>query len=213
MEYKENADVINADGEKIGKIDRVVLDPKTKEVSHLVIKKGLIFKREKVLPVEQIESAMEDRVSLREGAGDPDSLSDFEEKHHILSHSRPGYAPQFFWYYPGPGMRWWGPGAYPGYPPPPYVTRVERNIPGETKPLEEGAEVVSSDDEKVGEVNKIYTEDSENRITHLLISKGLISKEKKLIPTHWIDKVFETEVRLRVRKDIVEGLPDHSTPD
>ena len=46
MQFKENARVITAGGQKVGRIDRVVLDPKSKELTHLVVKKGFLFTRE-----------------------------------------------------------------------------------------------------------------------------------------------------------------------
>jgi sporulation protein YlmC with PRC-barrel domain len=34
MQFKENTSVFTAHGEQVGDIDRVVLDPRTKEVTH-----------------------------------------------------------------------------------------------------------------------------------------------------------------------------------
>jgi len=40
-----------------------------------------------------------------------------------------------------------------------------------------------------------------------LISKGLISKSRKLIPSMWVDSVREDEVRLSIGERFVEKLP------
>jgi hypothetical protein len=100
-------------------------------------------------------------------------------------------------------------GAYPGYPQPPFLRRTELNIPDDTVPLEEGAKVVSSDGNHVGDVEQVYTEEQEQRVTHLLISHGLVSKTRKLIPTMWVERVRESEVGLSITKDFVEGLPEY----
>jgi len=39
MQFKENAEVVTSSGDKVGRIDRVVIDPKSNELTHLVVKK------------------------------------------------------------------------------------------------------------------------------------------------------------------------------
>lgn len=60
MQLKKGADVFSSAGEKIGSIDRVVIDPETKEASHLVVEKGVLFTTNKVISDET--------VALKEGA-------------------------------------------------------------------------------------------------------------------------------------------------
>jgi hypothetical protein len=121
-----------------------------------------------------------------------------------------GYVAPYYWY-PRPGAMWWGAGAatYPLYPPPPYVTEIRRNIPEGTVPLKEGAKVISSDDEVVGNIERVFAEPSQDRATHLMISKGLLLKERKVIPTSWIMTVMEEEVHLGVSSDLIENLPEY----
>jgi hypothetical protein len=101
-------------------------------------------------------------------------------------------------------------GGYPGYPQPPYLRKTELNIPDDTVPLEEGAKVVSSDDEHVGDIERIYADEEEQRATHVMIAQGLISKTRKLIPTMWVKQVLEDEVRLSISKNFVEDLPEYT---
>jgi uncharacterized protein YrrD len=221
MQFKENAEVLTSDGRKLGRIDRVVINPESKEITHLVVKKGLLFTKDKVIPVDQIETATEDDVVLKIGAGDPDEMPDFEETQHIPVHdvpglrrkAQPGYARPIAWYYARPGVGWWGLGGYPDYSKPSYVARIERNIPDDAIPLEEGAKVVSSEGDHVGDIERIFTEPKENRATHLLISQGLLFKEKKLIPTLWVKGILEEKVQLSVEKDFVERLPAYRSSD
>jgi uncharacterized protein YrrD len=87
------------------------------------------------------------------------------------------------------------------------VRKTEVNIPEGTVALEEGAKVVSSEGEHVGNIERVYADEEEQRVTHLLISKGLISKSRKLIPSMWVDSVREDEVRLSIGERFVEKLP------
>lgn len=50
MHFVKGADVYTAKGEKIGTLNRVVIDAKTRDVTDLVVDHGLL-KSEKVIPV------------------------------------------------------------------------------------------------------------------------------------------------------------------
>lgn len=213
MDYREDAEVITADGRKVGHIDRVVIDPRTKEVTHLVVRKGFIFKRDKVVPVDLVETTAGERVKLKKEAGEGEDFPDFEETHYVQVDQGgkgpdiPGARP-IMWYFPYAGIAWWG--GLRGFPAPLYYDKTERNIPKDAVALEEGAKVISSDGEDLGTVETIYTEPEGRRATHLLISHGLIVKEKKLIPVTWIDKVSEGEVRLGVESKVITRLKPFS---
>jgi sporulation protein YlmC with PRC-barrel domain len=49
MELKPDAGVFTSKGKAVGQVDRVVIDPKTKNVSHIVVRKGLIQTESRVL--------------------------------------------------------------------------------------------------------------------------------------------------------------------
>ena len=132
MQFKENAEVLTSTGDMVGRIHRVVIDPKSNEVTHLVVKKGMLFTRDKVVPLEQIEAAKGDEVILKPGPTEPDDFPDFEEPHFVpidpaqpftgRGTSGPTAGPKpLAWYYPLPGGAWWRRrmGGYPGYPDPP----------------------------------------------------------------------------------------------
>jgi uncharacterized protein YrrD len=40
MQFTQNANVFTAQGQQVGSLKRVVLDPQTKEVTHIVVEKG-----------------------------------------------------------------------------------------------------------------------------------------------------------------------------
>jgi len=71
--------------------------------------------------------------------------------------------------------------------------------------------VLSSDDEQVGDVEEVLTEPMADRATHLVISEGLLLKEKKLVPTHWITAVLEDSVVLAVDAETIEDLPEYTS--
>jgi uncharacterized protein YrrD len=218
MQFKEGAQVLTSDGKEAGNVDRVVMDPVNKEITHLVIQKGFLFKEDKVVPVDLVASTSEERVVLK-GVDDLDDLPDFEETHYVRADETgkdvvhtPGYVRPYYWY-PSPHLNWWGAAPYAVYPIPPYVLEIRRNIPKGTVPVKEGASVITSDDEHVGDIERVYADPTQDRVTHLLISQGLFLKEKKIVPTLWITRVGENEVRLAVSSDLIEDLPEYNAED
>ena len=96
----------------------------------------------------------------------------------------------------------------PGSQPP--VRGVEDdNISPYTVPLKEGAKVVSSDQKHVGSVEKVFIDPNSERATHLLVTKGLLTKEKKLVPVGWVERIEEEEVYLAIDEKTIDRLPEH----
>lgn len=212
MQYTDNADVFSAGGRKVGNIERVVINPVTREITHLVVKKGFLLTRDKVIPVDQVDSATEDRVVLKTRFDLEDKWPDFEQYHYVRAENtgvypewRKGYAWPVVWYHP---LAYLSPRDYPGYKRPKYITKTDRNIPEGTIPLEEGAKVLDVKGENLGAIERLCTGSEDHLVTHLLISQGLLSKEKKMIPSDWVKNVKEDTIRLSVEKALIERLPE-----
>lgn len=216
MELKEGNRVITADGSEAGKINRFVINPVTLKVTHLVVQKGFLFPEDKVIPINWVASTSEDQVTLSKRAGEVQDLPPFEELHYVpldeaeqqrLTAVPYGYGPAYYWYPPfgAPGI------AYPYYAEPvaDVAVETERNIPKNTVPLEEGAAVIGADGEHVGDVERVMVDPGSNRATHFLISKGLLLKERKLVPIDWVERVMEREVHLGVGSRFIDRLPDY----
>lgn len=218
MRFTENAKVLAADGDKVGEVERVVIDPKTHQVTHIVVRKGLLFKEDKAVPVDLVASATEDTVALRPDAGDLETLPPFEEEHYVIVDERelarygvdgPSYPSPVIWYPPF--------GAAPPYvvksgigQADPVVATTQRNVPEGTVALEEGADVISADDEHVGDVEQVLTDPLADRVTHFVITEGLLLKERKLIPSQWVSTMTEDKVKLAVGSEFLERLPEYN---
>lgn len=235
MQFKQGTDIYTADNQKAGTVDRVAIDPKTQEVTHLITRRGFLFPEERVIPISLVGTTSEEQITLRENAADIEDMPPFEELHYVQVNpegqpleSQPGDAgsageekqstPPVFWY-PPVGMTWWHVPGYYSYPGqfgeriPPYIAvEKNQNIPEGTVPLEVDAHVISAEGEHVGDVEEVFTEPKANRVTHLLISRGLLFKETKLVPTSWITKVKEDEVHLVVGAAVLEALPEYPAP-
>ena len=219
MQLQKDAHVYTADGREAGTVARVVLDPKSDEITHIVVRKGWLFTEDKLVPINLVESANGDRIQLSTDLKNFDELPLFQETHYVTPGEIPeegepsAYAPQLYWY-PPVGAAWTGYyTSYYGYPLSPYVTYTEKHIPEGTFGLKEGARVVSADGQNVGQVEEVITNEELNRATHLLIREGWLFTEKRSIPVDWIVSANDEEIRLSVNAQTLRQIPEYQAPD
>jgi uncharacterized protein YrrD len=213
IELKEGMSVVTPGGEEVGKINRFILDPATNEVTHVVIQKGWLLPEDKVIPFQMINSD-EDRVILRDDI-DFDQLPAFEEAHFVRVDDdlndigRAGapvyqHTPGYYWYPVHPNIAYSGFGlGYNTWP----AAETKRNIPDNTVSLKEGTDVISSDGEHVGDVERLFVDPDSSKMTHFLISQGLLFKDRKLVPIDWVTSIAEDKVHLAVPSRLLERLP------
>ncbi len=203
MRLTKGADVYSSDGEKLGTVDRVVLDPQTREVTHIVISRGLMFKTEKLIAIDRVDQSMTDKLTLRSPKAKMENFPDFEETHYVnqdqTENPTSDELPVSYWY-PPMNLAWWRTGGaanpilYPSQPI--YVPRTTQNIPEGTVALEEGAKVASADHKHIGNIKELIVDEQDHRVTHIVINEGVLLKERKLVPVTWISEIDEGEVLL-----------------
>jgi uncharacterized protein YrrD len=233
MQFKQGVGVRMSDGKSIGHLDRVVVDPRTKEVNYIVVKKGAFFKTDKLVPLNLVARAEEDGIMLREDAGDLEQLPAFEERYYVPADeagspaaatrtaavSGMSAAPSLYPYPPvsGAGMAGTGNidtqnaiGAMTIQQP--VVEQVERAIPADNVAIRPGARVVSSDGQHVGSVEQVLTGEYADRVTHFVIAQGVFFKDRKVVPVGWVGNIGEEEVHLAVGADFLRKLPAYNPP-
>jgi sporulation protein YlmC with PRC-barrel domain len=202
MRFRRDTPVLTLDGQEAGTIDRVVLEPVTREVTHIVLRKGFLAEG-KLVPVDLIGVATDEHVSIRAMKDDLHALPPFEQARFVEA-TEPGdgdrqgslespVAGLFPYLGPLPPM---GP---MGSPEPALPQTSERNIPEGTVPLKTGARVIASDGKKVGLVEEVLTDPHQDRATDLVVAGGsLLHKTKWRVPMDWVTEVREGEVHLAV---------------
>jgi uncharacterized protein YrrD len=231
LELREGAGVFTPGDEQVGRVSGFVLDPATNAVTHIVVQKGWLLPEDKIIPFDMVTSATEDRVALNRNIENVDDFPAFEQTHYItprdadgsLANTSPSeerrraeivreeasegmsaalsYAPAYYWY-PPQGYIGYRAG---GLPP----METIRNIPEGTVPLKEGTDILSSDGEHVGDVERLLVEPDSNQVSHVLISQGVFFKDRKLIPMHWVTSVTEENVHLSVTSEFLKQLPSY----
>lgn len=203
MLFQKDADVIDANGQQVGSLERVVLNSETKLITDVVVRTGTLFNKEdKVVPVGYIVETAENQIVLNREAGDLKSFPPFEERHLVDADGdmdrKPRDVPQVI--YGSPGL---GPMIVPA-PGQKLITQVEQNIPNGTVAVKEGAKVITADGKHVGNVERVLADASVDQVTNLEISKGLFTKEKRLIPMKWVMSMGEDVIRLRVNEESID---------
>jgi sporulation protein YlmC with PRC-barrel domain len=213
-QLKEGTSVFATDGDELGEITRFVIDPDTNEVTHIVIGGGL-FTEDKVVPFDKVRFTDEEGLVLSEEIQEYDDLPPFEESYYVEASDR--FAGRGVEDYPpnptGPTYYWYPPHGYLGYPAYGLATHAwpyaltQQNIPEGTVPIQEGTDVIASDGEHVGDVERLLVDDETHQVTHFLVSQGLLFKDRKLVPANWIRTVMDDKVQLNVSSGVLEGLP------
>ena len=214
MKFVKGAEVFNAAGEQIGTVSRVVIDAKTSDVTDLVIERGALFKDEKVVPVQLLDSATEDRIVLGETNQSVEDLPNYETTHYVPVDQKgaPFNNLETSYWYPPINFQTPAPGRMPAVPVE-LDTRTEPGIPEGRIAITEGAAVISADDKHVGNVEQVIMNSEGNSVTHFVIGIGFLLKEHKLVPAHWASSMDDDEkIRLSVDASLFDRLPEYN-PD
>ena len=205
-QFQQNAGVFTVNGKRLGQLERVVLDPATKFITHIVVSYGgLMDKDQRVVPIALVAETTENQIALRAETADLDELPAFETPHYVPKTEQPP-APAEVVPNPPYGMPMMAvPLPLDPLPEEVVVTQIDRNIPEGTVAMKEGARVVTSDGKEAGEVERIVADSHLGQVTYLLITSGLIPA-KRLIPVKWVTQISEDEVHLTVEEAALEEL-------
>ncbi|HHX40745.1 MAG TPA: hypothetical protein GX715_12340 [Armatimonadetes bacterium] len=195
-EFHVGVPVVGPEGE-VGSISRVVVDPDTSAITDIILRlRNGIEAREVVLPADRVLSSdsRETRVDLtREDAR---RLPDLEElrlrEPEEGWEGLPGYTPDVVYF--------WAPrSAVEAFVPPSIVP--EPNVEG-TRNVPEGSMVVSADldvvcgDEVIGHIDGVVTDAAGDHATHLIVERGLLRRDRHLVPVERVREVTDSRVRL-----------------
>ena len=157
MKFNQGAEIVTANGEKTGSLKQIVIDPKTKEVAHLVIRKGGLLTADKVISIEIIERTIGEKIGITIRDQELVDLPDFQEDHFIKLHQEeraPKDPSPLFWY--PPDNSWWRPEFQRCFSQPKYVEKTKLDIPVGMVALQEGAKVMSRDQKHLGNIEKYW---------------------------------------------------------
>ncbi len=210
MQLSYGMSVVSSDGENLGQIKELIVDPRHRIVTHLVVRQGLFFSHDRVVSAEHLQTTAEGAVKLNLTAQEAERASqayledqyvDLEDEAFIDRYGVGGAV----WRRPtgefgGAGLTSLIPPGIGPIPPEPEVA-----IPDGEVSLRKGAEVMTADSVALGRLEEFLTDDNE-QITHIIISEGQVFTESKQLPVDWIRKFNQDEIVLGVPLSVVEKL-------
>ncbi len=196
MDVPLNARVHCVDGE-CGRSTYLIIDPVSRQVTHLVVKEKGLAAAEHVVPIGWVTEATHDLIRLRCTTAQLTHVQPFIEKHYLreplpdFQHVEDGYFLQPF------RIR-------------NVVKTVQvrtHHIPAGELAVHRGASVEATDGH-IGQVDEFLVDPENSHITHLILHEGHLWGQKDVtIPVSEIDRVEEDTVHLKLSKRRIEALP------
>jgi sporulation protein YlmC with PRC-barrel domain len=159
------------------------------------------------VPISLVADGNDERIKLHEFGGTFESLQSYKETHFVplanyINNDVDGKIIPMLFYPPLPVSM-----THAVHPATIPVVKENLSISAELQSLEEGIDVVALDGIKVGKVKEIILHPTTDRVTHLLVTKGLLIKKRFLIPAEWLKEIHESAIKLYVDSKVVKKLP------
>ena len=163
--FRIGAPVFARDG-RTGHLDKVVIDPHTRRITHLIIHRGFLLTADRVVPVELVERTAPEGIFLHLTSPEMARQPRYQEERFVGP--PPGWEPL-----PGyavADVRFWGL-PYGGVTPPiqPVVEyTIRQGIPEGTTVLERSTEVRTRDNME-GKIDHLLVDPIRQELTHLVV--------------------------------------------
>jgi len=190
-------DVVGSDGEKLGVVDSLVIDPKSGEVHSLVLRKGLFFPTDTIVPMTAVLSVEARRIRVNFSKESASELPEYLDS---------AYIPPPAGYYGMPGVYWPATEVYAADSSLIVDDQIHAKDPG-TIILSEGTLVIDKDGQDVGRITELAT-DERGRVSGFRVEEGLFRHHDRFIPASFIVSADDAVVRLSTRKADIEELHD-----
>jgi sporulation protein YlmC with PRC-barrel domain len=183
------ADVTCSDGAVCGEVERVILDPVARTVTHLVVRaRHHPRKLDRLVPIALAETEAGGTVRLNCSADDFVKLDAAEEKH--TSESSLGY------FHVAGGVAFPATGSG--------EVTIDETVPFGEIDVHRGDRVRASDGE-IGHVEGLIIDRTDRRVTHVLLQEGHVWGRKRV--------AIPIDVVTRVGADLEVGLTKHQVHD
>lgn len=198
-ELRVGAAVHGTDGD-LGRIDALIIDPVSREISHLVLEHSAVEPR-RMVPVGLVTAADPGQVTLSVDDAGLHALPRFDEPAYNVPD--PDFAADELVL--DPGSYFLEPFATPldGF-----VLADHERIPKGEVAVRRGTEVVSSDGTKVGHVDEFLVDPTDGSITHLVLRQGHLLRrdDDVVIPVRRATRFEDERVVLDLDLPAVEAL-------
>jgi len=187
------ADIYGSDGEKLGVVDSLVVEPGSGVIESVIVRKGFFFPTDKILPADVVRQIDSDGVHVSLSKADVEQLTDYLDTEYVMPPL--GYYGNYGYMWPATSV---------------YTSdllvdeEVEERHPGSII-LSEGTLVVDNDNNDVGRITELAT-DERGRVVGFKVEEGFFRHHEHYIPAHLVTTADGTIVHLSVAKDHLEQI-------
>lgn len=219
MDIQLGKPVLSSDGTYLGKVDRIVLDPATRELVEIIVHKGFLFTTDRMIEMPFVDRIdQEGVVHLNVTAARAGELPTFFEHEYVVPtigelHEAPyplsggvsagavGPMP-ILWRtgYTGHGYR---PAQRSMFEPAALdhgAVEIRSNLPDNTVSISHGTDIICSDGQKCGVVLDVIYDEGSN-LAEIVGQIGILRRSTVHIPVDWIESFTSAHIRLRVSED------------
>ena len=166
---------VDCQGEPCGHLDRVVLDPVAKRLTHLVVEPGHGLSERRLVPLDLVDPAGSDVHGIRlrcDNAGF-EALQAAEETEFLPGEEQLGYRPEqlVVWPYFGLGAEGMSIGDAGQLSPLDAAPLVHDRVPAGEMQIRRGDRVEAVDGE-IGQVKGLVVDPRDQAVTHVLLQEG-----------------------------------------
>jgi uncharacterized protein YrrD len=190
-----------------GHLAKVVLEPETWRVTHLIVQAGLLLKEAHVVPVGEVTSATDEAIHLSLTTGELQQYTPYKEKHYEV----PVDNGQYGGYGRGDVIVSSQGSVIAPYVPMQKVT-IHEGIDQTLALLKKGTPVRNITGE-VGKLDHVITDAESNEVTHLVMRHGLIFSEHLVIPVELVTEIGEDGIFIEVTDEELKTLTPYSPED
>lgn len=204
LDIASGTDVYTAHDQHVGTVARIVLDPRTRAISHVVVSKGVLFREDRLVPIGDIATATPERINLRREVGIDDLLPFEEQRYELYPEGEPPLGSE------DQGVKVAMPlSGLTGQTVPSVDAELmpvnRRNVPDRLTALKAGVAVFAADAQEVGQLERIVTDDT-GLPTHIVVQEGALLPDRRAIPIDWVKEITEDSIVLDADRERIEAI-------
>ncbi|RMG97753.1 MAG: BON domain-containing protein [Chloroflexi bacterium] len=197
------AQVYCTDG-KGGKLVKIVVDPHTRRITDLIVEKGFLQKKDRVLPISLVHKTTEEAIYLNIPSTELTNYPEFRE----IEFTAPATDWKPFRHYPNQNILHWAtPYGFTAFPEP-SVPKVHHHIltgiDQNKTPVGRGTPIYTLSG-MLARVDHVLVNPDTDEITHLVANKGVFPYQV-IIPITLVDRITADGIYINKTTDELKGL-------
>ena len=203
-------DVVTSDGDKLGTVEKLVLDGNSKQISKLIVSGGFLGGEDRIVDVSMITGQNADTIQISLPKSEAEELPTYvteqyvdvpEDDYDALPFGMPAATGAGFYLYGAPyagrGYEGTSDSLFNAAPADAPVVENRSNLEETDALISTGTDVVGADGEKVGSIEEVFV-DEHGQINGFLVKKGFIFTHDVRIPMDWVREVNGDTVHLSI---------------